>query len=736
MKQCYYTSKIFWKVFLSYFLMLLLILLMLGGLFVNDRRRRFSAEQALRIEEATGNMNLELNQRFFALSEFAQNMSRIPWVHKYYSGYQVFDDYFDAVRKLEISKELSLYFGNMEIVRSACILFPQRGMTVSTANGWMDADLWFKSMSIREEWELFEQKLAELDGMDYFGLTGRQNEGSIMVWAVPLGDARPAQAYLLYQVDMTVLRGLIQKQMPDYMESLWIIGREGEELLRAENGAASFLGGRSVTEYEMPALGLTYRYAYMENAILLSGEEYIQIFWMIAGTFLLGLGLAFLLAYVTYRPLGKISRRLWGGKQRDDRFLSDYRLIEHSLDELEQDNQEMSEQVASYVEMKRADMLHRLLQGFFDEKALEENLAFYHIPFEERMCYQVVLVSGGAADERLAPYQAANLSLSLMKSVAQLRECRAELVDGIDDIFVVILAFSEPDAASVLDAEFAQRLAGLARPYFKSHPIVSIGGLQTGFLGISISYHFAMEQKEHMLHKLKMLPCGENAWQRDFLYPETWEAQLLKGLKLGDMASVSCIMKEIYHKNRALWQEGEGPWRRTRELGLVSALLETLLRAVSELSLSDRDFMEYVDVLLVGDSFDDKWKVLLHFCENICGRAGGVAEPEKPDTGAQLLAYVDAHFQESGLCLKELATRFGMTVQSVSRLFKARTGETFYNYLYRKRMEYACELLKYSADTVSDISGKVGYDNDFSFKRAFIRYAGIRPKEYREQGGR
>lgn len=51
-------------------------------------------------------------------------------------------------------------------------------------------------------------------------------------------------------------------------------------------------------------------------------------------------------------------------------------------------------------------------------------------------------------------------------------------------------------------------------------------------------------------------------------------------------------------------------------------------------------------------------------------------------------------------------------------------------------MKYACELLRTTDATMQNIAKQIGYENEFSFKRAFIRYTGTRPKDFMENNRR
>lgn len=48
------------------------------------------------------------------------------------------------------------------------------------------------------------------------------------------------------------------------------------------------------------------------------------------------------------------------------------------------------------------------------------------------------------------------------------------------------------------------------------------------------------------------------------------------------------------------------------------------------------------------------------------------------------------------------------------------------------RMEKAKEYLQTGSYTVKAVAGMVGYNNELSFSRAFLKYEGVRPSAYME----
>lgn len=81
----------------------------------------------------------------------------------------------------------------------------------------------------------------------------------------------------------------------------------------------------------------------------------------------------------------------------------------------------------------------------------------------------------------------------------------------------------------------------------------------------------------------------------------------------------------------------------------------------------------------------------------------------------------------------EVADMLHLNEEYFSRLFKRYTGDTFQDYVGRKRIEQAKKLLESSQLSVSIIASKVGYDNFSHFSKVFKKAIGCTPQEYRKE---
>ncbi|RHP33527.1 response regulator transcription factor [Lachnotalea sp. AF33-28] len=114
--------------------------------------------------------------------------------------------------------------------------------------------------------------------------------------------------------------------------------------------------------------------------------------------------------------------------------------------------------------------------------------------------------------------------------------------------------------------------------------------------------------------------------------------------------------------------------------------------------------------------------------------AKGTASLESPVEKLKL--YVDQHLDSENLSLKWLAEHLlFISVGYLSKLFLRTEGEKFSEYLNKKRMERAKELMRvYHNTNIQDIAQEVGFGNNPRyFGQVFKKYTGITPSEYMQK---
>ena len=96
----------------------------------------------------------------------------------------------------------------------------------------------------------------------------------------------------------------------------------------------------------------------------------------------------------------------------------------------------------------------------------------------------------------------------------------------------------------------------------------------------------------------------------------------------------------------------------------------------------------------------------------------------------KVMAYIEENLDKE-LSLDILSGHLNYSTAYLSRLIKKYSGKNFMELLLDCRMGRAKELLKNTDLKVSQIAGKVGYNDNSYFIQTFKKKAGVTPNEYR-----
>lgn len=100
-------------------------------------------------------------------------------------------------------------------------------------------------------------------------------------------------------------------------------------------------------------------------------------------------------------------------------------------------------------------------------------------------------------------------------------------------------------------------------------------------------------------------------------------------------------------------------------------------------------------------------------------------------TVRQMEAYMKKHLSRHDT-LKELSERFDIPLTTMKTCFKSVYGCSIYAYMKSYRMQAAMLLLRDTADSITEIAAKMGYDNPSKFSEMFKKEFGELPSDFRK----
>ena len=208
----------------------------------------------------------------------------------------------------------------------------------------------------------------------------------------------------------------------------------------------------------------------------------------------------------------------------------------------------------------------------------------------------------------------------------------------------------------------------------------------------------------------------------DVFYSSEKEQKIINLVRQGDCGELQKFLDEIIAKrssdeNNAL-----------RMKGFYMQLLGTLNKVDDE----HRDDTEFYEKLEDTREESEMADCIRQEYLRVARKYGERKENRGNDVVLLIKDYITENYQNSLLCLAEIADKYSISEVYFSQTFKAVTGENFSVYLEHIRMEKARQLLQSTDMTVEDIAYAVGYNSVNTFHKAFKRVNGVTPGGYKK----
>lgn len=96
------------------------------------------------------------------------------------------------------------------------------------------------------------------------------------------------------------------------------------------------------------------------------------------------------------------------------------------------------------------------------------------------------------------------------------------------------------------------------------------------------------------------------------------------------------------------------------------------------------------------------------------------------------LEYIYNHLNEH-FTVADIAQHLNLSTQYLSKLFHKETGMTFNKYITKKRIDTACQMLKYTEYDAADIGNYLAFSSHSHFIQRFREETGLTPKQFRDK---
>lgn len=205
-----------------------------------------------------------------------------------------------------------------------------------------------------------------------------------------------------------------------------------------------------------------------------------------------------------------------------------------------------------------------------------------------------------------------------------------------------------------------------------------------------------------------------------------------------------CEPGDIYflypHEDHRYWPDPRDPWRKIYAI-FTGSLVDDMLELYQYKRLCYFPQMPqlrpYFESLLEmrTDKPDHSAALVLHqLLEKLAGSVINLY-PDTPPLFSTLKKALEVRLDQP-FSLEEYAGSAGVSVSHLVRGFKRYFGKSPYEYRMSLRMEMACNLLRYTALRIKEISARLAFSDQYCFSDCFRRHIGVSPREFRQSFSR
>ena len=643
-------------------------------------------------EQAVNRITERLNNLFVDNNQLAVGLQRMRWVIKLSSMTNVFDDDFPYEIQLEIINDYLFTPGVNDMTQSRFIYFPYRNLIVG-ANAWNDAGYYMHKMlniPYENRNDILNRIKASHSICNFFLPESRSdtstNLANRMLIAFPINEGTSLKkAYLCIVLKTDVIVDTLKGYMPQGITGLEIkdAGEQYTYLSLGHATAESHVEQRSVN-----IVNWIIEYYISPNVITLNQESFQFVIPFLI-LFFIGLIVSYVIAYFVYHPLEKLLVGINGNN--------------HSKNVIRDLNHSVNSIMDQYQKSRKTIILHHLISGYFDQDDHEENV----LGFNDHMRMQVFVC---------VPIEKTNVDTEWIKhldeTLSRMNNINYQMLESYNRNFAVIVGYRSDEAIE----KYSEQILNTCICDEKNE--VYVGNLSQGYVGISISYQSALERQLILSSNGKL----------SYYFPLEWEKMYLASLQQGNQNAAVSILHKVLDENEKRLTTGEID--RTDLYRLTSRLRTDLHRIICEMNM-DENIINPIDHISKLSNWSNLYQEIIHVTEVICQiiSSKNISESQSE---YRITKYVDTHFHEADLSITTLQNVFGISATTLNRYIKSVTGQTFLPYLTMRRMEEAKTLMQSGTIKVSVIAELVGYENEYSFRRAFQHYTGVKIQDYQQ----
>ncbi|WP_409346353.1 AraC family transcriptional regulator [Paenibacillus sp. MBLB4367] len=387
--------------------------------------------------------------------------------------------------------------------------------------------------------------------------------------------------------------------------------------------------------------------------------------------------------------------------------------------------------VSENIPIIRHNLVFGLLNRTITQEAeLSDRLRFLGLDWTEPF-YSVLLVR---IDERdMSALSEENRQVVVYNLIRELEQMRT------GDISFSAISSSATDISAIVNCRIqedellrgiAERLSAFGCEQFRVRLAASSGGWVVGPLRLYLSCREAQDTIEQRFFRPDTVffahaDYGIKGTAHEEI-PEAMQAAFTEALKGRDLSVLKETLSDFVRHleaGRFTAEYGHEKWKQW--VGLYRQYIKDMHLKSSEV-IGER-LMEQFQTIADIREFE-AW--LLEAAEQTFRFVEERSRNKSGESIGEIKRYVEEHLAED-LSLQIVAERVSLHPRYVSQLFKEETGVNFVDYVNKRRIEAAAQLIKTTDLNVEQIANRVGFNTPAYFIKKFKEVYGVTPKAYK-----
>lgn len=305
---------------------------------------------------------------------------------------------------------------------------------------------------------------------------------------------------------------------------------------------------------------------------------------------------------------------------------------------------------------------------------------------------------------------------------------------GFQDIVCII---GQDTEHSIPFLQSVHRQAEAITDQYQNHMLslnIGIGNIVNSLWKLPVSFASASHAlKYRFFFPQKNIFDAKEALGKEFSllsFSENTEEELIRLICSKDITAIRSWLADHFQRLLSEIQDKNLVFVR------IYSLLGKILKFLYEMNLDTDDLeKEIIQIYTHFDSFHTykqfaDWMTTL--CSQVCQKLDTSLQSYHNQVYNVALSYIKQNFENSSLCLNDIAHHANISPAYLSSLFKKVSGQSISDTISGLRMESACHYLASGNLSLKEISLKCGYANQYYFSNSFKKKLGISPSAYRE----